>query len=157
VTATGLRMAIGGAIRLCLNGEPLDLSKRWFYRNCLLSNVPNLALVFGYLNASWTLRADLVAKYVCRLLTKMHRDCATAVMPVMARGDEPEPATLFEMNSGYIERGRHLMPRSAAEGPWRLGQNYLDDRKEMRSASLDDGILQFRRADFSEKLLEAAE
>ena len=146
VTATGLAMSFAGKIAFSVDGQPVDITKRFFYRNCMFSNLPNLAGIFGYVNASWTLRVDIVAQYLTRLIRQMDTYGAVAVVPAMPEGSEPDEADLLGLSSGYVERGKHLMPKNAASNPWRLNQDYLQDRKDMRQAPIDDGILQFTRA-----------
>ena len=145
VTATGLTLAIAGKIAVSIDGAPVDFSKRFYYRNCMFSNVPNLAAVFGYLNASWTLRVDIIGDYLTRLLNQMDAIHAQAAVPVLPEGQEPEEDDIFDFSSGYIQRGKHMMPRNAASLPWRLNQDYRKDRQDMRQAPLDDGVMQFRR------------
>ena len=128
-----------------VDGAPVDFSKAFFYRNCMFSNVPNLAGVFGYLNASWTLRVDIVAEYLTRLLRQMDTYRAVAATPVLAAGAEPAEDDIFDFSSGYIQRGKHQMPRNAASLPWRLNQEYRKDRVDMRQAPIDDGVLAFQR------------
>lgn len=147
VTATGLRMAVGGKIALSVDGDPVKLSERYFYKSCMISNLPNLAVSFGYLNASWTLRVDLIADYLCRLFAAMHEQGVQVAVPVMHTGEEPGEETLFEMSSGYLQRGAQVMPRSTKAPPWTLGQDYLSDRKYMRASPLEDGIMTLSRAD----------
>ena len=144
VTATGLKLELGGKIAVSVDGEPVRWADRFFYRGCMFSNVPNLAVVFGYLNASWTLRADLNAAYVCRVLAEMERSGSAIAVPVLPSDHKLEEAEPFDFSSGYLLRGRHLMPKSATSEPWRLGQDYLADRKAMRGA-VDDGVVQFRQ------------
>ena len=146
VTATGLNMSFGGKIAMSVDGEPVDFSKRFFYRNCMFSNLPNLAGIFGYVNASWTLRVDIVAQYLTRLLRQMDKYGAVAATPVMAVDDIPEEDDVFDFSSGYLQRGKHQMPRNAAVLPWRLNQEYRKDRVDMRQAPIDDGVLEFTRA-----------
>ena len=146
VTATGLTMSFAGKIAVSVDGAPVDFSKAFFYRNCMFSNVPNMAGVFGYLNASWTLRVDIVAEYVTRLLRQMDAFGATAATPALAKGNEPAEDDIFDFSSGYIQRGKDQMPRNAAALPWRLNQEYRKDRQDMRHALIDDGVLEFQRA-----------
>jgi cation diffusion facilitator CzcD-associated flavoprotein CzcO len=146
VTATGLRLSFGGKIALSVDGEPVDMSKRFFYRSCMFSNLPNLAGVFGYVNAGWTLRVDLVGEYLTRLLNQMDVYGAVAVTPALPAGSEPEEEDIFDFSSGYVQRGKHLMPRNAAALPWRISQDYLKDRQDMRQSPIDDGVLVFTRA-----------
>lgn len=146
VTATGLTMTFAGKIAMSVDGTPVDFSQHFFYRNCMFSNLPNLAGVFGYLNASWTLRVDIIGSYITRLLNQMDAYGAVAATPLMADGDAPEDDDIFDFSSGYIARGKHLMPRNAASLPWRLNQEYRKDRVDMRQAPIDDGVLHFTRA-----------
>ncbi len=146
VTATGLTMTFAGKIAVSVDGAPVDFSKAFFYRNCMFSNVPNLAGVFGYLNASWTLRVDIVAEYITRLLRQMDVYRAVAATPALAAGSEPAEDDIFDFSSGYIQRGKDQMPRNAASLPWRLNQEYRKDRVDMRHAPIDDGVLEFQRA-----------
>ena len=156
VTATGLRLALGGKITVSLDGTPIDWTQHWFYRGCMFSNVPNLAVVFGYLNASWTLRADNTAHYVCDVLNKMEQLDADVALPRLADENgliEDNPLDVF--SSGYLMRGRHLMPKSAASLPWRLNQDYLADCRDFKERPVDDGVLAFETAKGA--LAEAAE
>jgi monooxygenase len=145
VTATGLSMTFAGKIAVSVDGAPVDFGNHFFYRNCMYSNVPNMAGVFGYLNASWTLRVDVVAEYLTRLLRQMDVYGAVSVTPALPAGSEPAEDDIFDFSSGYIARGKHLMPRNAPALPWRLNQEYRKDRQDMRQAPIDDGVLQFRR------------
>src|SRR5690606_36344057 len=130
------------------------------YKACMFSNVPSFAAVFGSLNASWTLRADIVAEYVSPVLTHL-RDTNTEV----ATPAREDPARLteeniFELSSGDFQRALHIMPKNADKLPWRLSQNYVQDRIDMRTGAIDDGILAFghaRPAAASTPTLEAAE
>ncbi|MBA4165170.1 MAG: FAD-containing monooxygenase EthA [Erythrobacter sp.] len=163
VTATGLRLAVAGKIALSLASEPIDFARHYYYKGCMFSNVPNLAVVFGYLNASWTLRADINSEFVCRLLNHMRSAGAEVATPVLTR--EAEAALVdddvFDFSSGYIQRSKHIMPRNADSYPWRLNQEYVLDRKVMRRGAIDDGVLAFTRAGaeapIAEERLEAAE
>nr|WP_137676522.1 NAD(P)/FAD-dependent oxidoreductase [Parerythrobacter lutipelagi] len=146
VTATGLTLALAGKIAVSQNGEPVDFSQRFYYKGCMFSNLPNLAVVFGYLNASWTLRADINSEFVCRVLNKMEAkgvDIAVAELPEDHGLEEDD---LFDFSSGYIQRGKHIMPKSATSYPWRLNQEYLFDRKVLRESPVEDGLLAFRKA-----------
>lgn len=158
VTATGLRLAIAGKIAVTMEGQPVNFADHFYYKACMFSNVPNLSSVFGYLNASWTLRADLISEYVCRVLNEMGSKGAEIATPVLSAADEAklEEEDLFDFSSGYIQRGKHIMPRSAVALPWRLSQDYRKDRVDMKTAPVVDGILTFSHA-HAEQQLEAAE
>ena len=161
ITATGLKLAVAGKIALSQDGAPVDFAQRYYYKGCMFSNLPNLAVVFGYLNASWTLRADINSDYVCRLLNEMQAKRADIAVPVLSEADEAklEEDDIFDFSSGYIQRAKHIMPKNAVAYPWRLNQEYVLDRKRMASDPVDDGILALRRADESveQQQLEAAE
>lgn len=146
VTATGLRLSTLGKIAVTLDGEPVDFSKAFYYRNCMFSNVPNLAALFGYLNAAWTLRVDIVAKWLCRLFDHMDEKGFAVVTPHLSEDHGlvvENPLDLF--SSGYLQRGRHLIPNSATQAPWRLSMDYLADRQEMLNDPIEDGVLRFER------------
>jgi monooxygenase len=145
VTATGLTLAVAGKIAISVDGAPVDFSKTFYYRNCMFSNVPNLAGVFGYLNASWTLRVDIVAQYLTRLFQQLDAYGAQVATPVLPADHGLVEDDIFDFSSGYIQRGKDKMPRNAATLPWRLNQEYRKDRQDMRQAPIDDGVLQFRR------------
>jgi cation diffusion facilitator CzcD-associated flavoprotein CzcO len=163
ITATGLSLAFAGKIDIAVDGESVDFAKRFYYMSSMFSNVPNLAGVFGYLNASWTLRADLVSEYICRVLGHMHKTGTQIALPTMSAAEEAaiEEDDIFDFSSGYIQRAKHIMPRNATSYPWRLSQEYVSDRKIMQSYNVDDGILQFSSASGdiqdNDEQLEAAE
>lgn len=153
VTATGLRLSFGGKIALSLNGAPVDVKQHFFYKGCMFSNLPNLSVAFGYLNASWTLRVDLTSNYICGVLNEMARHHAQIAYPALnaeaeAQLDEDDP---INFSSAYLLRGKHLIPRSAVNMPWRLNQNYRQDRSYMTNAPVDDGILVFENVFISGK------
>ncbi|KHK93628.1 flavin-containing monooxygenase [Novosphingobium malaysiense] len=158
VTATGLKLATLGKMTVSLDGTPVDFSQHWYYRNCMFSNVPNFAALFGYLNAAWTARVDTVATWLCRLLAQMDTwdaDTVTPHLPADHGLTEADPLDGF--SSGYLNRGRGLIPKSAADGPWRLSHDWLGDRRALREAPIDDGNLRFGRTPRREPLAPAAQ
>ncbi|MFO6446234.1 flavin-containing monooxygenase [Erythrobacter sp. NE805] len=163
VTATGLKLAVAGKIAVSVDGEPVAFNERFYYKGCMFSNLPNLAVVFGYLNASWTLRADINSDYVCRVLEHMRKTGTAIATPVLTKEAEAaiEEDDVFDFSSGYIQRGKHIMPRNSVSYPWRLNQEYVIDRKRMKEDPLTDGILTFTRpganARAADQQLEAAE
>lgn len=163
VTATGLSLALAGKINVSLDGAPVNFADHFYYKGCMFGNIPNLSVVFGYLNASWTLRADVNSHYVCRVLNRMKENGATIAMPDLPQEKEAalEEVDLFDFSSGYIQRGKHIMPKSAVEYPWRLNQNYVQDRKIMTNSPVEDGHLSLRQpganARAADEQLEAAE
>ena len=146
ITATGLKLAVAGKITLTQEGEPVDLAQRFYYKGCMFSNLPNLAVVFGYLNASWTLRADINSDYICRVLDLMKGMGVDIAVPYLPDDHGLEEDDIFDFSSGYIQRAKHIMPKNAVAYPWRLNQEYVRDRKRMVRDPVDDGILRFYRA-----------
>jgi len=143
VTATGLKLNLLGDVELDVDGRRIELSQAMAYKGTMLSGVPNLAAVFGYTNASWTLKADLVCEYVCRLLNHMRRRGYAAVVPRRdpAVGEEP----LLDFSSGYVRRALHMLPKQGARRPWKLRQNYALDLLALRFGAVEDGVLEFTR------------
>jgi monooxygenase len=126
VTATGLNMKLLGGIALTIDGHPVETSERLIYKGMMLSGVPNLFIAFGYTNASWTLRSDLTARAVCRLLNRMGRKGETACA---ARTDPSgvQPRRVMELSSGYVQRAAAMLPKQGDRHPWRVPQNHLAD------------------------------
>ncbi|HET9020497.1 MAG TPA: NAD(P)/FAD-dependent oxidoreductase [Ornithinibacter sp.] len=146
VTATGLAMQIGGGAEVVVDGEPVDLSAGHVYKGLMLSDVPNAALAVGYTNASWTLRADLSARWFCSLLRFLERKGYAVATPRYheppVEGEAERP--LLDLTSGYVQRAAHLLPRQGRERPWRVVQSYLYDLAVMRLGRIDDGHLELR-------------
>ncbi len=142
VSATGLQMLALGAVRLTVDGAPVDTPRSFIYKGTMLSNVPNFAFCIGYTNASWTLRADLASTYVCRVLNHMdrhgYRTCKPACDPSTL-----EARPLLNLNSGYVRRAAADLPKQAATAPWLIRQNYIRDSFTMKLSRLEDGILEF--------------
>ena len=145
VTATGLELKVLGGVEFDVDGEPVDFSKTWTYKGMMYSGVPNLVQTFGYINASWTLRADLTSEFVCRLLTHMDELGVGQCVPRLRPQDEDMPARpwIDDFTPGYMQRMMHLFPRQGDRDPWRNTQDYLADKKMIRKAPLEDGSLVF--------------
>jgi monooxygenase len=142
VTATGLRMQAIGGTTLSVDGAPVHLPGKLTYKGMMLSGVPNFALTIGYTNASWTLKADLTADYVCRLLNHMAARGYQECMPASdAPGVTRQP--LIDLASGYVQRSIRELPAQGSKRPWRLRQNYPLDMLDFRLGDLDDGVMQF--------------
>ncbi|MDE2145699.1 MAG: alpha/beta hydrolase fold domain-containing protein [Burkholderiales bacterium] len=143
VAATGLQLNVLGDVRISLDGVPCDLSRALVYKGVMYSGLPNLANTFGYTNASWTLKADLSARYVARLLAYLRRRGLAAATP---RADaEVVPAPLLEFSSGYVQRAVDRLPKQGDRRPWQLFQNYALDLLMLRLGRIDDGVLVFGR------------
>ncbi|MDX2034661.1 MAG: NAD(P)/FAD-dependent oxidoreductase [Blastocatellia bacterium] len=144
VTATGLELQFAGGAEITVDERPIDIGKAVLYKGMMFSGVPNLASVFGYTNASWTLRADLLAEYFCRLINFMD-----AHGYVEAKPGNPDPAMpvqpLGNLSSGYFKRAEDRLPRQGVTGPWLNPQNYAFDIFRFRYGSIEDDVLQFRR------------
>ncbi|MFJ4659040.1 flavin-containing monooxygenase [Nocardia sp. NPDC088792] len=143
VTATGLNLLVFGDIQLTVDGCPVDPGKAVAYKGLMLCDVPNLAWTIGYTNSSWTLKADLIAEYVSRLLTHMDTHGYDTVRPD-APGEAAEESIL-NLRSGYVLRGAHQLPRQGDRDPWRVDQSYLRDIKLLRRGPVDDVVKFFRR------------
>src|SRR5271157_4968316 len=145
VTATGLKVQLMGGMEVCVDGARVNLSRAMSYKGMMYSDVPNLASSFGYTNASWTLKSDLTAEYVCRLLKHMDAgrfDYCTPRKRDASIAEEPA----IDFSSGYIQRAMDVLPKQGSKRPWRLHQNYALDLLEFRFANVDDGTLEFARA-----------
>ena len=141
VTATGLNLKPMGGIELEVDGRPVDVADTMTYRTLMLSDVPNFAFTIGYTNNSWTLKADLVADYVCRLLTHLDRTGTRTV--VAPRDPAVGEERLLTFSSGYVLRALDRLPKQGDREPWKLRQNYLYDVRSLRRGDLDDGVLRF--------------
>ena len=142
VLATGLNIKLLGGVVLTVNGKPVNPNEEIVYKGMMLSEVPNFVMAFGYTNASWTLKTDLTANYVCKLLNYMAKKGYQIVAPRRQRNVAPEPFLNFQ--SGYIQRADSLLPKQGSRRPWRVYQNYLMDMMTTRYGRVDDGVLEFK-------------
>jgi monooxygenase len=155
VTATGLELLALGGVTLVVDGRRIDLPQTVAYKGMMLSGVPNFAFAMGYTNASWTLKADLTARYVCRLLNHMRAHGFRRCVPTITDpglGREP----LINLSSGYVQRSVEHFPSQGARRPWRVHQNYVLDLLAFRLARIDDGVLRFSRGAAAEGALADA-
>jgi monooxygenase len=130
---------VAGGIALHVDGRRVDPGRTMSYRGMMLDGVPNLVYTFGYVNASWTLRSDLIARRVCRLLRRMRRRGFATATPTAA-GVEPIEDVLA-LSSGYFRRSPGLLPRQGSREPWRIHQNYLLELITFRLAPLDQDLI----------------
>jgi cation diffusion facilitator CzcD-associated flavoprotein CzcO len=139
VAATGLKVVAFGKARFSIDGEPMNLSKAMVYKGMMLSDVPNMMFIFGYTNASWTLKADLACGFLVRLLGRMD---ACGIRVALA-GRDPQMAEIpfVDFTSGYVQRALPALPKQGARPPWRLYQNYLLDLLTLRFGKIEDGTL----------------
>jgi cation diffusion facilitator CzcD-associated flavoprotein CzcO len=143
VTATGFNLNVLGDIDFVIDGKPLVFSDTVTYRGMMFTGVPNMAWVFGYFRASWTLRADLVADFVCRLLNHMREIGARQVTPTLRPEDRDMPLLPWidpeNFNPGYLMRGMHLLPKRGDKPQWQHTQDYWSEKDQFPAADLDDG------------------
>ena len=144
VTATGLSLQLLGGMTVAVDGKTVDPAQTVAYKGMMYSDVPNFAVVSGYTNASWTLKADLVCEYVCRLLDHMSRNGLRQCTP---RLDDPAMERLpwMDFSSGYIQRAIDKFPKQGTRRPWRLYQNYAMDLMSLRYGSVRDKAMVFSR------------
>lgn len=145
VTATGLNLVTLGKVVFDVDGEQVDFSRTWSYKGVAYSDVPNLASSFGYINASWTLRADLTCEYVCRLIGHMDATGTTQCTPRLRPEDRDMVARpwIDGFTAGYMQRVMDRFPRQGDRAPWINPQNYKKDRALFRKSPIDDGVMVF--------------
>jgi cation diffusion facilitator CzcD-associated flavoprotein CzcO len=148
VTATGLNMTIMGEAAFSVDGAAVDFGRTWTYKGMMFSDVPNLISTFGYINASWTLRADLTCEYVCRLVNHLDKLGATRVTPRLRDGDRgmPERPWIDDFSAGYMQREMHRFPLQGDREPWINPQDYKRDKRMIRNGAIEDGALAFGNA-----------
>jgi len=146
ITATGLNLQLMGGITLSVDGQEQDLSTKYAYKSMMFSDIPNLVNSIGYTNASWTLKTDLTCEYVTRLLNHMDEKGLDYAVP---RQDDPnfETENLLDFTSGYVQRSIHMFPKQGTKEPWKTVQNFVYDRKIIRHSPIDDGVLEFGKAE----------
>ncbi|MEX2447317.1 MAG: NAD(P)/FAD-dependent oxidoreductase [Solirubrobacterales bacterium] len=142
VTATGLNLLFLGGVALSLDGEPIEIPRAIAYKGMMLSGVPNFAFTAGYTNASWTLKADLVSEYVCRLLNHMDANGYSRCMPEVSDPSIVEEP-LLDFTAGYVLRSIDRFPKQGSKEPWKLRQNYVFDIRSIRRGALEDGSMRF--------------
>ncbi|HET8842309.1 MAG TPA: NAD(P)/FAD-dependent oxidoreductase [Ktedonobacteraceae bacterium] len=143
VTATGLTMKIMSGVQLVVDGAPVDLSKTFIYRGTMYRDIPNLASALGYTNASWTLKCELIARYICRLLNYMDRHAYTQSTPRLRDTSPLDEEPMMGLTSGYMQRAKDTLPRQSSRKPWTMYQNYLRDLISLRFNTVSDGTMEF--------------
>lgn len=142
ITATGLQLQMLGGATLAIDGETVKVAEKLYYKGAMLEDVPNVAMVFGYTNSSWTLKADLICDYFCRVINMMEVRGVAVATP--RRGDANiEEMPFLNLSAGYIQRAIHMLPRQGVAEPWKLYQNYILDYALMKLRKIDDGTLVF--------------
>jgi cation diffusion facilitator CzcD-associated flavoprotein CzcO len=140
VAATGLKLEALGGMAVTVDGEARRIADSLAYKGMMFSGIPNLAISFGYINASWTLRSDLIAEYVGRLLNHMAATGTTIATPTPAPDVQPERLAM-DLSSGYVQRGADALPRSGSRAPWMVTANYKLDKQELRDGKLDEEMV----------------
>ena len=144
VTATGLKVQLMGGMEIAVDGRPVDLAETMSYKGMMYSDVPNLAAAFGYTNSSWTLKCELIAQYVCRLLNYMDRHGYVQCTP-RREGLSLSERPAVDLTSGYIQRAVDALPRQSDKKPWKINQNYVLDLVDLRMSGVNDEAMEFRR------------
>lgn len=156
IKATGLKLLPLGGMKMFVDGELAQFKDSYIYKGFMFSGMPNFAALFGYTNASWTLKTDLACRYVCRLIKTMEQKGADYVVPEMM-GPVPTPQPAIDLKSGYVARGIDLFPRQGEDRPWRNHQSYVADYLDTKFSKLDDGVMQFKTKAERPSMLQAAE
>lgn len=142
VSATGLNLQILGGMQLSVDGQAIDITQKMMYKGVLIQDIPNFAYMVGYTNASWTLKVDMAAEYVCRLLAEKDQRRAQSVMPEASQGEAMDSSIVSGLNSGYVKRGEQAMPRQGRTKHWMVAHHYENDR-DMLNAPIADPALRW--------------
>ncbi|GAB2465887.1 flavin-containing monooxygenase [Jatrophihabitans fulvus] len=151
VTATGLQVQLLGGADLSVDGEAVALNERLTYKGVMIEGVPNAAMIFGYINASWTLKADLSSHWVCRLLEHMERHGYDQVVVHADDDQRTDSSMMSALNAGYVKRGNGVLPRQGRSGPWRVTNDFVRDALALRRGAVDDGTLEFATTSVDER------
>jgi hypothetical protein len=147
VTATGIELCALGNITFTVDSRPVNIPDTWTYKGIMISDMPNLAWIFGYIRSSWTLRSDLIAHYVCRLLNYMDDIGVQQCTPRLRTQDKMMEAIPFidpvDFAPGYMRRGAGRLPKQSDREPWVNHQDYYVEKDSLPVATFDDGVLQF--------------
>lgn len=143
VTATGLNIQLLGGMKMKVNDKDIQFSDRMVYKSSMIQGIPNFIWVFGYTNAPWTLKCDITARYLCRLIKHMDAQQKAVATPIDQHDQMLAEGILDEFSSGYVQRATHLMPKQGKQAPWRIDMHYENDKRVLLKAPLEDGILVF--------------
>lgn len=145
VTATGLNLVLFGHAQLRVDGEPINMAQHYFYKGTMFNDIPNMVTVFGYINASWTLKTDIACEYICRLLAEMDAQGADIATPHLADKNMPQLPMVDDFSSGYFARSLDKLPKNGDQHPWRIVQNYKAEKKILTKEPVNDGVMQFTK------------
>ncbi len=143
VTATGLNVQVLGGMQLSIDGEAYEMREHMTYKGVLVEDLPNMAWIFGYTNAPWTLKSDLAGKYLCRLLQHMDDNGHLVATPRDIDDSALDEGILDSLQSGYVQRAKETLPRQGSSTPWKILMDYQEDSKILLEDALEDGALQF--------------
>ena len=141
ISATGLTLQMLGGMAISVDGEARPLNEQMVYKGLLIENIPNLAWVFGYTNAPWTLKADLAGRYLCRLFKHMEAEDKTVAMPVSPPGLALDIGIVDSLQSGYVQRAKDIMPRQGKQAPWQVTMHYGKDKAMLLKDAVADEAL----------------
>jgi cation diffusion facilitator CzcD-associated flavoprotein CzcO len=151
VAATGIELCGLGKIRFNVDGKDINLNDHWTYKGIMMSGVPNLAWIFGYIRTSWTMRSDLIGHYVCRLLNHMADTGMRQCTPTLRAQDNGMNGRGYideeDFAPGYMQRGMSRLPQQSDQAPWTNSQDYYKEKDELPDAGFDDGVLVFGNSD----------
>ncbi len=159
VSATGIELLNLGGADFTVDGKPVNFADEWTYKGVMCSNIPNMVQTFGYINASWTLRADLTAEWVCRVLNHMEEfgfEQATPRIPELLATTMEKRFWIHDFSAGYMQRMMPKLPRQGTQMPWVNPQNYRKDKKMFRGSAISDGALIFTSRHAKAEPLKAA-
>jgi cation diffusion facilitator CzcD-associated flavoprotein CzcO len=156
ISATGLNMQMLGGIDIVVDGASQTPSEHMTYKGVLLEDMPNAAMIFGYTNASWTLKADISAAYVCRLLKHMAAKGYSSATPHARDAQAVDESIMDALNSNYVKRASHKLPRQGDKAPWRVLHHYSRDHDMLIDEPIDDGVLEFDAASEQRQRRDAA-
>lgn len=145
VTATGLDVQMLGGVEASMDGKPVKVADHLVYKGVLLEGLPNAAMIFGYTNASWTLKVDIAATYICRLLKFMDKNNYRMVTPRDREGCKTNDTVMGSLRAGYIKRAADRLPRQGSKGPWKVSNDYFQDIPLLKYMPLEDSVLEFQK------------
>lgn len=145
ITATGLNLVMFGNAQISIDGAPLNMADHFHYKGAMFSDIPNMVSVFGYVNASWTLKTDIVCDYVCRLLSEMDAQGADIAVPALGNTNMPKLPMVDDFTSGYFARSIEDLPKNGDRHPWRVVQNYATEKKILGKEPVVDGVMRFSK------------
>jgi monooxygenase len=154
VTATGLEVQMLGGMKLSVDGEPRALHDQLTYKGVLVESIPNLAWIFGYTNAPWTLKSDIAGRYLCRLFKHMDENGLTVATPHDTEDSALDIGMLDQLQSGYVQRAKDTLPRQGTRNPWKVLMHYGQDSRLLLEDPVDDGLLTFAAAVAQDAVLD---